>query len=1271
MRQQIGVVLVLALLALTLNVKDSAPLLAGGGRPPVTLSLPASTTVSPGDTFTLTISLDMEPDSHAISIVTLVLAFDPTVLKVTDFSPANVLPAVLESSLGTDTAGLTAGTGIDPAGAIKSSTTVATITFQAVGSGELSTPISFTRAEAYSLSSWDEASENVVGATTDASITISGQAKKPPPPAAEGAIDLFMVVDLSSSYADDLSNFQAQARGIISALKASNADFRVGLARFEDYPIPPFGSAGDKAYERLVDLTSDTDLVLNTIATLSIRSGSDDPESQLPALFQAATGAGQDLSGAGFSAASIPPGQQANFRDGATKLFLLWTDASFHLPGDSGNIPYPGPSVSETVNAILALDPPKVIGISSGGGGLSDLQAIARATDALAPPGGVDCDNNRAIDIPEGEPLVCTIAASGEGISAAIRALVGAATTPPNGTEATITVPGNQPWTDTGLDLNQGDQVTITASGTIKIAPEDPGKTPAGDPSCVGPTGRKIDPTSETWLTPGLTCWSLVGRIGEDGALFEVGTSLGFPVETAGRLYLGVNDETGRFGNNSGSWTVDIIVSDAAAETDLTANAGADQTVPGPSPVAVQFDGSGSTGDIVRYLWYNQYGLLRAEGVTPVIDVNFGYTDPQPGTQRTFTLVVEDSQGNTVQDEVTITLGEIEESDTEPPTISWVKPVGNDAVYQAASGTIDLEVDASDSSGIRLVEFLRWGGPIQQEVEIGTDSSPPYQASLEVNTLNIGENGILAVAVDTAGNRGIESISIYRQAPTITLDPTEGPPGTEVTATGSGWPAGHEVSVQWEDGTELATPAVADNGDFTVSFTVPDDAAEGQHPIDFVSFPPEGEAYVISASFTVTAPSGTPPPKEPEVYQHDFPIIEEYTQGETGRYTFEAFDLWRDDSNEGDQNELTGGLIVTTDSVRWYVRTGRAGVDDFYDAPEIRCQRGTRVWEGNWEGEAGSRDGAGCLGEDNDLVGLNAAYHMRITRYPGEEGKTPSSWTIEIRDATGTYHLLAETGFGFSENEQQQITAISGTSCADLLELPPADNADSTCQPDAQPTITLDPAEGPPETEVTATGSGWSGGHAVSVQWEDGTVLGTTTVDDNGDFTVFFTVPDNAAEGEYTINFVGAPPDGEAYTIPATFTVTPPGAPSFGPAGSFIPFGCNDGRLCAVHSRPRQEDMRIPTIKYHVYLSRITKGSLDPADTEHEYTNRKPGQEPMLISKMQEAFTGGFQKAEWVKVQLLQLSKLSELIDTLVSVAGSRANLSAELVMGSLKRQAR
>ena len=77
----------------------------------------------------------------------------------------------------------------------------------------------------------------------------------------------------------------------------------------------------------------------------------------------------------------------------------------------------------------------------------------------------------------------------------------------------------------------------------------------------------------------------------------------------------------------------------AQTET-LSADAGLDQTVPGLSPVNVQFDGSRSTGEIVSYKWFNQWGQLRAEGESPVIEVNFGRRNAKPGTARTFTLVV-------------------------------------------------------------------------------------------------------------------------------------------------------------------------------------------------------------------------------------------------------------------------------------------------------------------------------------------------------------------------------------------------------------------------------------------------------------------------------------------------------------------------------------------------------------------------------------------------------------------------------------------------------
>ena len=312
-----------------------------------------------------------------------------------------------------------------------------------------------------------------------------------------GAIDLFIIVDLSGSFMDDLPVFQAQATGIITKIATANPNVRFGLARFEDYPIPPFGNAGagDHAYQRLVDLTFDKDLVLSTIAGLSVRDGSDLPQSQLAALYQAATGAGQDLSGAGFAGASIAAGQRANFRDGATKLFLLWTDAAFHLPGDAGDIPYPGPSFATVVSALNALDPPKVMGISSGSAAIPDLQAIATATNSFAPPGGLDCNGDGIVDVPEGAPMVCSIATSGEGIGDAVVTLVNAAVqaATPVAQCANRTVP-----TDPGLCSAE---VSIDAGsfdpdgGPVELLQSPPSPYPVGQSSVT------LKVTDQTGLT--------------------------------------------------------------------------------------------------------------------------------------------------------------------------------------------------------------------------------------------------------------------------------------------------------------------------------------------------------------------------------------------------------------------------------------------------------------------------------------------------------------------------------------------------------------------------------------------------------------------------------------------------------------------------------------------------------------------------------------------------------------------------------------------------
>jgi hypothetical protein len=140
-------------------------------------------------------------------------------------------------------------------------------------------------------------------------------------------------------------------------------------------------------------------------------------------------------------------------------------------------------------------------------------------------------------------------------------------------TSTTVTVDLTQPWaTDTLLSVSAGQQVSITASGTIKWGgnASDPGggtATPDGFPwsACVD-----FNNTIAQFTAPNLACWSLIGKIGVNGTPFEVGSSLNnYTVPTSGELYLGINDDV--YTDNSGSWTANITVTSSTVTSSLAA----------------------------------------------------------------------------------------------------------------------------------------------------------------------------------------------------------------------------------------------------------------------------------------------------------------------------------------------------------------------------------------------------------------------------------------------------------------------------------------------------------------------------------------------------------------------------------------------------------------------------------------------------------------------------------------------------------------------------
>jgi hypothetical protein len=138
------------------------------------------------------------------------------------------------------------------------------------------------------------------------------------------------------------------------------------------------------------------------------------------------------------------------------------------------------------------------------------------------------------------------------------------------GLEATSTqVPSTTPWSDTGIDVTAGQRLLITATGTVRYGVNAQQVTDANGGTYYG---KKFFTTA---VLPAAVVVSLIGKVGgttavgtgtpllegapNDGPGF-VGTSYDQIVPESGRLFLGFNDQTEAFDDNSGAFTVTITL---------------------------------------------------------------------------------------------------------------------------------------------------------------------------------------------------------------------------------------------------------------------------------------------------------------------------------------------------------------------------------------------------------------------------------------------------------------------------------------------------------------------------------------------------------------------------------------------------------------------------------------------------------------------------------------------------------------------------------------
>ncbi len=100
---------------------------------------------------------------------------------------------------------------------------------------------------------------------------------------------------------------------------------------------------------------------------------------------------------------------------------------------------------------------------------------------------------------------------------------------------STITVQSDLSWQASGLEVRVGDALTLSATGRYTFHS-------AGHQT--GPEGiADADPYLGAWPAKDLTGLALIGKIGEPGEPFLVGTRVERTVEHPGMLFLMVNDD--------------------------------------------------------------------------------------------------------------------------------------------------------------------------------------------------------------------------------------------------------------------------------------------------------------------------------------------------------------------------------------------------------------------------------------------------------------------------------------------------------------------------------------------------------------------------------------------------------------------------------------------------------------------------------------------------------------------------------------------------------
>ena len=187
-----------------------------------------------------------------------------------------------------------------------------------------------------------------------------------------------------------------------------------------------------------------------------------------------------------------------------------------------------------------------------------------------------------------------------------------------------------------------------------------------------------------------------------------------------------------------------------------------------------------------------------------------------------------------------------------PPSVTITNPADGSTV----SSSLSVTADASDDIGVTQVEFLVDG------TSIGVDTSAPYSASWDTTTVSDGSHTLSAVATDSIGQTGSDSVSV------TVANNTDSPPSVTITNPADGSTVSSSLSVTANASDDTGVTQVeffVDSASIGVDATAPysttwdtTSVSDGAHTLSAVATDDIGQTGSDSVSVTVANNTGSP-----------------------------------------------------------------------------------------------------------------------------------------------------------------------------------------------------------------------------------------------------------------------------------------------------------------------------------------------------------------------------------------------------------------------------